>query len=518
MEKWGSRLETFCTKVVFLISTGMFGGLTFWAAKYIHEFPTDYSEERILGYFDSLWENIFVFLFVLAFVYLVQKLLLKGSEERQRKKVYLFVLADLVIVGIFAITWVTGCHIKPYADQMQVYLTAVEFSQGIYRDMKEYFYMCPQQYGLAFLYECVLWIWESYHLIQYINIIFLLMIYFFGFKVGEGLSGSLKVGLYTLLVMNGFLPLIIYVNFVYGELCTIAMSLCAVWAVMRWLDTGKKRYGAVASLAMILALLVRKNMVIVAIALAIILAITALRKRNWKACILAALLFLLPLGSIRAVELGYELRSGLEVGRGIPTALVVAMGMQQSWQGAGAYNAYNHTTFWDAGGDTDIAAEIAWEYIDGRLQEFAADLPSARYFYQLKIWEQWNVGSLGSLFMTNHFEDAPYPLAQSVYGGALQGILLSWMDKYLFVLYFSVFSHCLHGLLKEKDIRKTILPLIAIGGMIFSLLWESKSRYVLPYVVMVLPGMAAGIHMYHLYLEKGFTVLKEKIKWIRSRY
>lgn len=504
MEKWSSRLEVFCTKAIFLISTGMFGCLTFWAAKYVQEFPADYSEERILGDYDSFWRNLLAFFIVLAVLFVVQKLLLSGPEVMQQRKLRLFVLADLVIVGLFAVNWVTGCHIEPYADQMQVYLTALEFRQGNFQDMKAYFYMCPQQYGLAFLYECILWIWESFQLIQYINILFLLMIYYFGYKTGEELSGNPRVGIHTLLVMNGFLPLFLYVNFVYGELCTIAMSLWAVWSVLRWLDAGKKRYGAMAVIGMMLAILSRKNMIIVSIALAIILVICGLRNKNWKAWLLAVLLFVLPLGGIEAVELSYEARSGLEVGRGIPTVLVVAMGMQQSWQGAGAYNAYNHTTFWEVDGDTERAAEIAMEYIDSRLEEFAADLPAARYFYQTKIWEQWNVGSMGSLFMTNHFEESPYPLAQSVYGGALQQKVLDWMNLYLFVIYLAVCFYSLWGLLKKKDIRSTILPLVAIGGMIFSLLWESKSRYVLPYVVMILPCVAAGINQCHFYLEKGF--------------
>ena len=493
----------------------MFGCLTYWAGKYKHEFQPDYSQERVVGSFDSWGRNLLIFCMVAVVLYIVQKILLKGPKETQQKRIRLFVWIDILIVGVYAVVWVAGSHIMPYADQYQVYLTAVEFRQGIYRDMEAYFYMCPQQYGLAFLYECVLWIWESYHLIQYINIVFLMMIYFFGYKIAEEMFEDPKVSLYTILVMNGFVPLILYVNFVYGEMGTIAMSLCTIWAVMRWIRRDQKRYMAAASVAMILAILVRQNMVIVTIALTIVLILIGFRRKSWKAFVLSLLLFLLPMGSVRAVELSYEARSGLSVGDGIPSIMVVAMGMQQSWHGAGVYNAYNHTAFWNEGeGDTKKAAQVAWDYIDGRVQEMAADLPATRYFYQSKIWEQWNEGSFGSIFMTNHFDATPFAPAQAVYGGDLRSSLVAWMDQYVFVIYLAVFIYCLHGLCIEKDVRKTIFPLIAIGGMIFSLLWENKSRYVLPYVVILLPAVAAGVNLCQNYLEKGiseaFRLLRKK--------
>ena len=368
MKKVFSSLEVICTKIVFLIAAAMFGCLTYWAQKYNHEYALDLEEERVLGTFDSLSHNLLMLAGVLVVFYLLQKLLLRGSLEQQKKKLFSFVIIDMILVGIFAIVWVTGSHITPQADQLQVYLTAVDFSHGIYTDMEAYFYMCPQQYGLAFLYECILWIWESYHLMQYVNILFLLMVLFFGYKISDELLESPRAGFYTILVMNLFVPLFLYVNFVYGELCTTAMSLCSIWAVLRFLKVEKKRYAVAAVIAMTLAMMVRMNMVIVAIALAIVLVIWTFRSRSWKACVLAVLLFVIPFGSIRGVELIYEQRSGLEVGDGIPTIAVVAMGMQQSWQGAGTYNAYNHMTFWGTGGDTEAPAEIAWAYVKERIQ------------------------------------------------------------------------------------------------------------------------------------------------------
>lgn len=508
MKKKTCSLEVLCTKFVFVISAVMFLALSFWAMKYKHGYSLDYASEKVWSTNDSFWKNILFFGVIILVLYVLQAVLLRGEEKKQKKNVRIFLVVDMVLIGIVAAVWVTGSHIMPHADQLQVYWTALDFSQGIFTDMKAYFYMCPQQYGLAFLYECVLWIWESYHLIQYINVVFLLLILLWGYQISDCLFESQRINLYTIIVMNLFFPLVFYVNFVYGEMGTIAASMCSIWGVLKWIKTGKKRYAVVGVVAMMFALMLRLNMIIVAIALVMVLCILGVREKSWRALVLAVALMILPLANIQLIEWTYGLRSGFEVGDGIPVTVNVAMGMQQSWQGAGAYNAYNHITFWNCGGDSEAATLVAKEDIAKRIEEFRADLGMMRYFYQSKIWEQWNVGSFGSLIMTNHFEAAPFPPAQEIYGGKLQVPVQNWMERYLFVIYFAALIYCVYGIIYEKDLRKTILPMILIGGMIFSLLWEAKARYVFPYVVILMPTVAAGIHMCHFGVEK--TVSRAK--------
>lgn len=503
MKKKIEYLEFFCTKVVFLIAAGLFFALSFWATKYSHRYAMNYMEEKILGEFDSAKNNILMFLLVLAVLYVFQFFMLRGKENLRQKRVKIFLGVDLIVMAVVGVVWVAGCHITPQADQLQVYLTAVDFSKGIYTDMGAYFYMYRQQYGLAFLYECVLWIWESFHLIQYINVLFLLLVILFGYFISDTLFKSARVNLYTILAMNLFLPLLIYVNFVYGEVGIVAMSLCSIWAVLKWMDTGKIRYMVLASLAMTLTILARKNMIIVTIALAIVLLVFALVKKNWKACVLVALLFAVPMGTIGLIEKSYEWRSGMEVGEGMPATLHIAMGMQESWNGAGAYNAYNNSTFWNvAGGDSQLADEIGKEYIKGRIQEFKDNPAMARAFYQAKTWEQWNEGSYGSMLMTAHFESAPFEPAQKLYGGEWQKPAFDWMEYYLFIIYATAFIYSVYGFLCIRDLKGTLLPMIVIGGLIFSLLWEAKARYVFPYVTLLLPSVAAGWHICHLAVDK----------------
>lgn len=504
--------ESVCTKLIFVLSAALFFAMSFWAVKYVHTYSYDFTSEHVVGAYDTLLPNLLTLGGVLVVLYVVQALLLRGTPDKQNKKVRIFWIIDMVLIGILGFIWVTGCHVMPRDDQYQVYLSALDFSQGNFAEMEAYFYMCPQQYGLAFLYECVLWIWDSHHFIQYINIIFLVMIMYFGYQISDCLFERPRVNLYTVLVMNAFLPLFFYVNFVYGEMGAVAACMCGIWAVFKWMKTQKKRYAFIAVAAMILALMVRLNMVIISIALIIALLFFALYKKNWKALILAASLVIIPMACIKMVEFSYEARSGYEVGEGIPVILNVAMGMQESWYGAGGYNAYNHSVFWEMDGDPYFAGEVAKEYIAGRINEFKADPGMARNFYQRKIWEQWNVGCFGSLVMTNYFDEEPFAPAQAVYMGDATVPLMRWMENYVFVIYFGALIYSVYGIIREKDIRKTVFSMIVIGGLIFSLLWEAKARYVFPYIVMLLPVVAMGLHMCHLSVEKSIQIVTKKIR------
>ena len=60
-------------------------------------------------------------------------------------------------------------------------------------------------------------------------------------------------------------------------------------------------------------------------------------------------------------------------------------------------------------------------------------------------------------------------------------------------LYLGVILYCGAGLLKKTDILQCMLLVGVIGGFLFSILWEAKSRYVLPYIVLLIPYMGLGI-------------------------
>lgn len=497
----------------------IFGVFSYWAAIYTHFFGEELPSEKISGAFDSPVHNIVFVLAALVLTYLLQRLVLRGSVENQRKTVLFLTGAAVAVMGICGCIWISLCHSMPGADQLQVIYGAKEFSEGNFVQMKDYFYMYPQQYGLAFFYELIFFFCNSYHALQYLNVLFLMMTVTFSCLTTEALFHNQTVNLYCLSGYLLWFPLLFYVNFVYGDMCSVAMIMTGAWCVIKWLDTGRLRYGVSALLCMTVAAAVRKNSVIFLLALFIVLILYGVIKKSRKAAVLAVLLLALPLGGTQVIKYSYELRSGVRIQEGIPGVMWIAMGMQESWDGAGVYNAYNNSVFWnEAGGDSQMAAMIGKAYIGERAAEFASNPRMAGEFYRYKLLEQWNEASFGSLVMTSGFEQEPGALVQNIYYGSLGKEILRFLDRYLFLIYTMVFIQAAVAFFRKPDILQCLMMIAVIGGVLFSILWEAKSRYVFPYIVMLIPYMVSGIFWVQQGCRSGIRFLLDRAGKQYKRY
>lgn len=494
MKKMPEMVEKVCTKAVhgMLLLIGL--TLGYWAVRYTHSYPAALTEDYIAIELDSPVWNLLSFGAAAAVAWLIQRAVLRGEESVQRKRVRRIAAAVTLLMGALLALWVSICHITPVWDQMQVYLDAMDFKAGNFKDMTGYIYMCPHQYGLTFLYEIFLAFGGGYRLLQYINVLMVMCVVWSSYALTEELFGDVRASLYVILGNLFFLPLWIYVNYVYGELLSMGFSMLGIWLLARWRRRKSILCVLLSLLALSVATLARTNVLVLLIAVCIALLVHGLARRNIRTMAVAALTILVPLGAVGAMRLSYELRSGIEIGGGIPSSMYVAMGMQQSTSGAGVYNGYNNSVFrGEAGSDEDRANEIAMTYIRGRMQEFWADPAMAKDFYKEKIQEQWNEPTFCSLVMTATFETPPEGIVEKLYYGSWQQRYRDFMNRYVAVLYLGVIAYCLSGLLRRTDMLQCLMMIGVIGGFLFSILWEAKSRYVLPYIVLLIPYMALGI-------------------------
>lgn len=494
MKKIPEVVEKICTKAVhgmLLLITLVLG---YWAVRYTHGYPRSLTEDYITIEPDSIAKNLLCFFIVLAAAWLIQWAVLRGEESAKRKRVRRIAAAVTLLMGALLAVWVSVCHIIPVWDQMQVYLDAMDFKAGNFRDMTGYIYMCPHQYGLTFLYEIFLAFGGGYRLLQYINVLMVMCVVWFSYALVEELFGDVRASLYVIMGNLLFFPLWIYVNYVYGELLSMGFSMLGIWLLVRWCHRKRYIYGLLSLLALSVAMLARTNVLVLLVAVCIALLVHGLAGRNIRVLAAGLLVILVPLGAVAAMRLSYELRSGIEIEGGIPSSMYVAMGMQQSTGGAGVYNGYNNSVFrGEAGSDEAKAHEMAVTYIRERLQEFRANPAMAKDFYKEKIQEQWNEPTFCSLVMTATFETLPAGMVEKLYYGSWQQRYRDFMNRYVTVLYMGVILYCLAGLLRKTDMLQCLLLIGVIGGFLFSILWEAKSRYVLPYIVLLIPYMALGI-------------------------
>lgn len=106
--------------------------------------------------------------------------------------------------------------------------------------------------------------------------------------------------------------------------------------------------------------------------------------------------------------------------------------------------------------------------------------------------EQWGEPTYGSMILTYEEENAAEGV-KMIYTGSILAKLISIENYYAFLVYFSVCICVLARLKKQDNIWQMLLLIVVVGGILFSLIWETKSRYVFPYVICMIPYMAYGM-------------------------
>ncbi len=532
--------ESFTTVLIMIVTVmfGTFTGILSLASLfYFNHYPLDFIESFVDTFPDSPVINILIILLVIlittALAFLFQKIKIKD-----------WVLH--VITGVistislgFLLFFVYKAKCVPVCDQMQLVLDAIFFKNGNYEDMRGYLNTFQQQYGLVFLEEMIMRIKEDYHIFQYINAVFVAGSMYAIFPITKLLSGQGKTAFFGFLAAVSFVPLYYYANFVYGEVPSLAFATFGIWMLLLFLKKGEGRRFVNRKNWFFLLLIIplftlsyvsRTNLVILLIALVCALILYGIRKNKWGTFILAAVIIILPLLANSGIKKSYELRSGIEIGAAQPALGWIAMGMQVSEQGYGFCNDYANNTFnTTAEGNRDVANEIYKEEIAYRIQEFKTEPRSAYVFYRMKMLQQWNEGTFGSIVHTNAFEDGvPGRTIGKFFSNVYGQYVNMFCNRYVAVIYFLYFvfgvTSVVYMILKfirnsknnktenmkeseenVKDINDNetdsafggnfayLFMIYFIGGFLFSLLWEAKPRYVFPYVYLCLPLAAVGL-------------------------
>lgn len=520
MKKGLAIFEIVCTKAVCFITFAFAFAFAHWAGKYTHAYPLDYAYETIFEYADSRKTNIAILAAVVLILFLAGKLFIRGEQEKKHKIVKIIALVEVGLIGGSLFAWVLYSNNMPYWDTYEVYLTSLDFMAGNYERMPGYMDINPQQYGLTFLYEVIFTILrhDSYKIIGCLNVICIMLIIYFGYRLTDEWFHNETVNFYHLVGSLLFFPLFLYSTYVYGDVMSASAGILALWAVTRWCSTEKKRYIFLLLSVLSIGTLARKNTLIMVIAVALVLAVHGLGKMRWQAILMALLVVVMPLLSMELVKYSYELRSGQEIGTGIPAALYIAMGMQQDGESYGMYSGYNTSIYVGPGErNPELSRQIGLEYIEQRLKEFRENKAYAREFYRRKLVGQWNDPTFSSLNNTAHFNGEVQGLVKEVYYGSIQEFILSFMERYIFILYCGAAAGALYLLIRKKDIQLCLSAVVFIGGVLFSILWEAKGRYVLAYVVMLIPYAALGIWEMQYVVQWVVTTVYAKLRVLAGK-
>lgn len=499
-----SRFSLKCVKVILLLLSALLFFTSFLTSSYAYM-----DTQQMLFAADNLFLSVLGMLLSLSFLYLLISL----SQRSGHFKHFLLGVV-MILFAVCTCVLVVFNRSVPGADPMTVFRIAEEFAGGNLRAIHpsdSYLSYYPHQIGLVAYEEILLRIWKhvpgdvvGYHFIKLVDLCLAEVMLVCLYKIVRGLFEEEKNQIVYLFLMLLHFPLLFYITFIYGEVPSASFFFIGLFFLMKLLkkqEMSRKKLLLCAMGSLVcfsLSVTIRKNMLVLMIAVFLVLLFMALSQKRYWLLLLGGLYLFGTLATPRAVLLFYEMRAGSYLNDGVPALAFIAMGMQYADRGNGWYNGYNFVTYENAGLDAAEASAVAGTYIRERLTYFLGHLPECLRFYFDKFRSQWCDGTYACLQATlaeyggrsRFFEDL------YAYNGYAYKVFLFLCNTFQNLLYLGNFIFCLSDFRKEgkKFGFPHYLCLIGVLGIfLFHMLWEANSRYVFHSGLLLLPGAAYGL-------------------------
>ena len=510
-----TKAEKAATRIMAVIGTAVMLFLLFYSWKYTKKLvePEYYLDEA-----DRIFTNALLSIAVAAGC----AVLWKGMQKVPARALHLLAILGAVAAAAFGIRLAGAAGAVTIADQYYVQRAAMALADGDAEWVlaQDYYGIYPFQLGLAEIFSFFFRVAGSTELlvIQQVQAVCGGITLYVGFRIVGELSGSRTAELLYLVAELVFLPAYCYALFIYGESIGTCSVMCALWCYLRanrpegkvW---QKGLLWAAVALLLGLAYVTRSVLLVVWIAMAILQILVLLRSKKWQGlpalCGVLAVM-LLAKGMLCHMAEG---QLGREYGSGAPYVLWVAMGMQENpdaKKGPGTYNDYNLDTYVQAGYDSREAAEVAKGDIRQCLAKWREDPGTAVNFLKEKLLIQWIEPTYCS-FNQTRYQYRPEGWVEELYTGQANAGALAFLNRYQAIVYLAVLGYYLR-ILSGKLKGTQILPgIIFLGGFFITILWEAKSRYVYPYIIMILPCAACSMEYYGGLLAGGVGKIAGRI-------
>jgi hypothetical protein len=361
-----------------------------------------------------------------------------------------------------------------------------------------YIYIYPHQKGLMLL-EAVIYAVageRTVKVMMVLNAVSLVILYVLFQKITVMLCGKQKslVPYVSFLAVVLWLPLAFYVDFVYGNLIGLMLSVLGFWLFLNYLKDYRFRYAAGGALCLAVAVQIKKNYLIALLAVSVLLLLEAIRARNRQSLLAIAVSAALCATAGTAVNSCISFISDTQINSGIPVEAWIAMGLQENTERAnGWYNAYNIMTYSIYDHDTGMTRTACIESIKNSLNYMKEHPDYTLRFWGTKIASQWN--------------DPTFQCFWYYKNKGADGVNIEWArsvfsdNKWLVELLNLFQSQILGGVLlymlcnwKKISLPQLLLPICFLGGFFFHLMWEAKAQYIFSYFVLLIPYAVLGFY------------------------
>ncbi len=421
-------------------------------------------------------------------------------DNKKKKKILIIIMSIYAIANIVWIIVVRppivgdqihACNLAQtfYNNNLEEFLPNLTYA-GI--PLKDYMQAHHQQISLAFVFSIFFRIihFDLIEPLRVLNVIGSVAIVIALYKINEQLSKKYKTNKILLLTLIlTFVSLPMLNTFIYGDTPSLALCLFSVYFMMKYTETKKLRYPITASIFTMIAYMMRMNCLIFIIATTIYLLLNLFKeitKVQWKENILKIVIIvmyiIIAIMPASIVKDYYLNKYGMDKNKQYPSSSYFLMAMEESWRGCGWYNE-------DIGNpalkDPDGKRQEYPEKIKARIKYFMENPNEAFDFYTKKLTSMWAENTYSAV-RNNIVKE----------NDAIQNITkpLEFYQKTLLMV------TCICSLIALIQNRKNIcidvifLLTIFIGGFSFHILWEAKSRYIIPYIVVLIPIASLSIN------------------------
>lgn len=484
--------KTVVSYIFFLIVLGLL---------FIAAFSTSFINSGEWIYFlpDSVWLNLLAFAAALGLTLVSGRGRLAAFAQKleENDRLFLWLRRGILILMWLALSvWALSTRLVSGGDQITVLDAAYGLAQRDFSAYSpvNYLYDYNHQVGLAMVELLMNRVLGEYNFTAYhlINAVLVPLIYRELSLVGAAF-GLRRAGQLLVLALGVlFLPLSLYISFIYGTLPGLLFALAAIRLELKYFRGGSWVYALLSALSIAFAVLLKSNYLIFMVAMLIYAAVEIFCTKKAGKLVLVLFIAVFYIAQAKIPLQAFAQMRGAGIPEGVSTWAWVTMGLQEG-KNPGWYNGYTLNTL--IGSDFDTHTQEIWvkEDLHKRIDEFLEDFDMARDFFVRKTASQWNEPSFESIMILQGkgvSSESGWPsYIISEQGNYRVSSCLNYLN---FIILSGALLYMLLCSKSEHYFDSLILPMIFIGGFLFHLVWEAKGQYTLPYFVLLLPYTVMG--------------------------
>ena len=334
--------------------------------------------------------------------------------------------------------------------------------------------------------------------IRLLNLAAVLIGYLSLYGIGKRLFKNEKADTILILLMFLSMQLVFYAFFVYGNAVSYSFALLSVFLFIIFMQKEKVRYLVLAGAAILFAVFIKSNSLIILVAEIIYLLLYIISKKKWLYTIAVILLIVGQYAVTTGVVKYWENRLDTDYSNSLPTICWIAYGFNYNENTPGGYTTDFETYHHENGYVREYTETHVKEFINGVLTAFKERPWLIPRFYAQKFLVSFANSEYETFAQYRELPQSPFN--ESVISGDINDTLNQLWDAASTVIAIGLLAYIIKRF-KKITLLELIGGVIVFGGFLFHMFWEVKAIYTYQYFMYLLPYAAYGLVL--LFGNKG---------------